>query len=85
MSVFTAPARRARSLSWLHRATARSLCGSVTLAPRPPTVAKALMALAKSAGLASMATYSIAMPCCFANAAWMRGDSECATGCPKTA
>ncbi len=83
ISVFTAPARCARALVRSpHSAKASSFSGRVTLAPSTPLAARRE---AKSAWPASIATYSSAIPACRANAAWMRGDCECATGDPNTA
>jgi len=83
--VLTAPTRRARSVSVVHAVTARALCGKVTLAPKPPSAANAASSASNCSAVASIAVYSSAMASCWPNGAWIRGDSECATGWPITA
>jgi hypothetical protein len=49
-SVFTAPARWAKSLRSSHSANAASLCGSVTLAPAKPAAITPRTAASKCSG-----------------------------------
>jgi hypothetical protein len=76
ISVFTAPARRARSVSDVQIAAARPLCGSVTLAPTPPSAANSASRTSNCSGSASIVVYSSAIPVCLPNAAWMRATAN---------
>src|SRR5262249_25413783 len=67
------------------RAAAASLYGAVTLAPTSPAAASPRTASAKRSRGTSRATYTQSTPHA-ANAAFcIRGESECATGCPSSA
>ena len=81
----TSPAVRARALRRVQAAKAACLCGTVTLAPRPPRAAKASRAAGSAPGSTSRPTYSIAMPVWRAKAAWICGEGDLATDRPNSA
>ena len=85
ISVFTAPASCARLECSDASANASTLNGTVTLRPRPPLWRKASTVATNPSSGASRRSYDMSAPIECANAAWICGDLECATGLPMTA
>ena len=73
-SVFTAPARAARSERRPESANASSLNGIVTLSPRPPSAWKRSTASRNPPGSTRSASYATGSPVSTANRRWMKGD-----------